>query len=59
MGHSETTQAEEYVKLLDEANYRKEIAGNIGLGFDLRTETAPVDRIVRRESKRVEEAKAA
>lgn len=59
MGHAETNQTEEYVKLLDEVNYRKEIAENIGLGFDLRTETSPIVRIVRRKSKRTEVAIAA
>jgi hypothetical protein len=35
MGHSETNQTEEYVKLLDEAVYRREVADSIGLGFEL------------------------
>ncbi len=59
MGHAESTQTEEYVKLLDEVKFRKEIAENIGLGFDLRTETSPIVRIVRKKSKRVEVKKAA
>jgi integrase len=59
MGHAETSQTEEYVKLFDEVKYRKEIAECIGLGFELRTETSPIVRIVRRKSKRVETAIAA
>jgi integrase len=53
MGHSETNQTEEYVKLFDEVAYRKEVADSIGLGFALLPEK-PIVRNVRRKSVRVE-----
>lgn len=53
MGHSETNQTEEYVKLFDEVVYRREVADSIGLGFDVLPEK-PIVRNVRRKSARVE-----
>jgi len=53
MGHSETNQTEEYVKLFDEVVYRREVADSIGLGFVLLAEK-PIVRNVRRKSVRVE-----
>jgi integrase len=35
IGHSETDQTEQYVKLFDEVVYRKEVADSFGLGFEL------------------------
>ena len=51
MGHSETNQTEEYMKLFDEVAYRREVADSIGLGFDLLAEK-PIVRNVRRKSVR-------
>jgi hypothetical protein len=34
-GISESYQTEEYVKLLDEVEYRRQVADSIGLGFEL------------------------
>jgi hypothetical protein len=45
MGHSETNQTDEYVKLFDEVAYRKEVADSIGLGFALLPQK-PMVRIV-------------
>ncbi len=53
MGHAETNQTEEYVKLFDEVVYRREVADSIGLGFALLPEK-PIVRNVRRKSVRVE-----
>ena len=53
MGHSETNQTEEYVKLFDEVVYRREVADSIGLGFVLLAEK-PIVRNVRRKPVRVE-----
>jgi hypothetical protein len=53
MGHSETNQTEEYVKLFDEVVYRREVADTIGLGFELLSEK-PIVRNVRRKSVKVE-----
>jgi integrase len=53
MGHSETNQTEEYVKLFDEVVYRREVADTIGLGFELLPEK-PIVRNVRRKSVKVE-----
>ncbi len=53
MGHSETNQTEEYVKLFDEVVYRREVADSTGLGFVLLAEK-PIVRNVRRKSVRVE-----
>jgi hypothetical protein len=58
MGHSETNQTEEYVKLFDEGVYRQEVADSIGLGFELLPEK-PIVRNVRRKSAKVEVAVAA
>ena len=58
MGHSETNQTEEYVKLFDEVVYRTEVAGSIGLGFEILPEK-PIVRNVRRKSVRVEAGVAA
>jgi hypothetical protein len=35
MGHAKTNQTEEYVKLFDEVEYRRQVADSIGMGFDL------------------------
>lgn len=53
MGHAESNQTEEYVKLSDEVVYRSDIADRIGLGFELLPEK-PIVRIVRRKSVKVE-----
>jgi integrase len=53
MGHSETNQTEEYVKLFDEVDYREEVADSVGLGFELLREK-PIVRNVRRKSVKVE-----
>ena len=58
MGHSETNQTEEYVKLFDEVYYRKEVADSIGLGFEILPEK-PIVRNVRKKSARVEAGVAA
>ncbi len=58
MGHSETNQTEEYVKLFDEVAYRKEVADSIGLGFEVLPEKSIV-RNVRRKPVRVEVGVAA
>jgi integrase len=52
MGHSETNQTEEYVKLFDEVDYRREVSDSIGMGFELRPEK-PIVRNVRRKSVKV------
>jgi len=49
MGHAKSNQTEEYVKLFDEVEYRREVADSIGLGFELRPEK-PIVRNVRRKS---------
>ena len=54
MGHSETNQTEEYVKLFDEVVYRQEVADSIGLGFEVSPERFPIVRNVRRKSVKVE-----
>ncbi len=53
MGHSETNQTEEYVKLFDEVEYRRGVADTIGLGFELLPEK-PIVRNVRRKSVKLE-----
>jgi integrase len=53
MGHSETNQTEEYVKMFDEVVYRREVVDTIGLGFELLPER-PIVRNVRRKSVKVE-----
>ena len=53
MGHAESNQTEEYVKLSVEVVYRSDIADRIGLGFELLPEK-PIVRIVRRKSVKVE-----
>jgi integrase len=58
MGHSEANQTEEYVKLFDEVDYRRQVADSIGIGFDLLPEK-PIVRNVRRKSVRVEVGVAA
>jgi hypothetical protein len=58
MGHAETNQTEEYVKMFDENAYRREVADSIGLGFELAPEK-PIVRNVRRKSVRVEVGVAA
>ena len=58
MGHSETSQTEEYVKLFDEVAYRKEFAESIGMGFTLLPGKSIV-RNVRKKSVRVEVGVAA
>lgn len=54
MGHSESNQTEEYVKLFDEAVYRKEVTDSIGIGFELSPEKAPIVRNVRRKQSKNE-----
>jgi len=49
MGHSESNQTEEYVKMFDEVVYRKELADSVGIGFDLLPEKTPIVRNVRRK----------
>ena len=49
MGHAKSNQTEEYVKLFDEVEYRREVVDSIGLGFELRPER-PIVRNVRRKS---------
>jgi integrase len=58
MGHSESNQTEEYVKLFDEVDYRREVADSIGIGFELLPEKSPIVRNVRRKSVKVEVAMA-
>jgi integrase len=53
MGHSESNQTEEYVKLFDEVDYRREMADSIGIGFEIRPEK-PIVHNVRRKSVKVE-----
>jgi integrase len=53
MGHAETNQTEEYVKLFDEVVYRREVADSIGLGFDILPEK-PIVRNVRKKTVKVE-----
>jgi integrase len=48
MGHAETNQTEEYVKLFDEVVYRREVADSIGLGFEVLPEK-PIVRNVRKK----------
>lgn len=49
MGHAKSSQTEEYIKLFDEVEYRREVADGIGIGFELRPEQ-PIVRNVRRKS---------
>ena len=49
MGHAKSSQTEEYIKLFDEVEYRREVADSVGLGFELRPEK-PIVRNVRRKS---------
>jgi integrase len=58
MGHAESNQTEEYVKLFDEVDYRREVADSIGIGFELLAEKPPIVRNVRRKSVKVEVAMA-
>jgi hypothetical protein len=58
MGHSETNQTEEYVKLFDEVVYRREVADSIGMGFDVLPEK-PIVRKVRRKLLRADVGVAA
>jgi hypothetical protein len=58
MGHAKTNQTEEYVKLFDEVEYRRQVADSIGMGFDLLPEKLIV-RNVRRKSGKVEVGVAA
>jgi len=58
MGHAKSTQTEEYIKLFDEVEYRREIADTVGMGFELDEKTLIV-RNVRKKSARVEVEKAA
>jgi len=53
MGHSETNQTEEYVKMFDEVAYRREVADSVGLGFEVLPEK-PIVRNVRKKSVKVE-----
>ena len=53
MGHAEANQSEEYVKLIDDVAYRREVADSIGLGFELALEELVV-RNVRKKSVKVE-----
>jgi len=48
MGRAKSNQTEEYVKLFDEMEYRREVVDSIGLGFELRPEK-PIVRNVRRK----------
>jgi integrase len=48
MGHSETNQTEEYVKLFDEVVYRRDVTDGIGLGFHILPEK-PIVRNVRKK----------
>jgi integrase len=56
MGHAESDQTEEYVKLFDEVDYRREVADRIGIGFELLAQKPPIVRGVRRKSVKVEVA---
>jgi hypothetical protein len=58
MGHAETNQSEEYMKLFDEGVYRREVGDSIGLGFEVQPEK-PIVRNARRKSVRVEVGVAA
>jgi hypothetical protein len=58
MGHSESNQTEEYVKLFDEVTYRREVTDSIGIGFELLPEKPPIVRNVCRKSVKVEMAMA-
>jgi hypothetical protein len=58
MGHAKTSQTEEYVKLFDEVEYRREVADTIGMGFNLLPEK-PIVRIVRKKSVKIEMEKVA
>ncbi len=53
MGHAKTSQTEEYVKLFDEVEYRREVADTIGMGFSLLPEK-PIVRNVRKNRKDIE-----
>ena len=55
MGHAESNQTEEYVKLFDEVVYRREVADSIGLGFEIMPEK-PIVRNVRKKSVKLEVA---
>lgn len=59
LGHSNKTVTDEYVKLFDEVDYRKEMADRIGLGLELPREERPIVRNVRRKSDKVEVGVAA
>ena len=50
LGHSESNQTEEYVKMCDEAVYRREVADSVGIGFELLPEKTLIVRTVRRKS---------
>jgi integrase len=54
LGHSNKTITDEYTKLGEEADYRREAAASVGLGFKL-----PVVRTVRRKSTSVQTGVAA
>lgn len=58
MGHAKSTQTEEYIKLFDEMEYRREIADTVGMGFEL-DEKPLIVRNVRKKSAKVEVEKAA
>jgi integrase len=58
VGHAKTNQTEEYVKLFDEAEYRREVADTIGLGFNLLPEK-PIVRNVRKKLVKTEMEKVA
>jgi integrase len=58
MGHAKTNQTEEYVKLFDEVEYRRQVADSIGMGFDLLPEK-PIVRNVRKKLVKMEMQKVA
>jgi integrase len=58
MGHAKTSQTEEYVKLFDEVEYRRQVADSVGMGFDLLPEK-PIVRNVRKKLVKMEMQKVA
>jgi len=48
MGHAKTNQTEEYVKLFDEVEYRRQVADSIGMGFDLLPEKPIVRNVCKK-----------
>jgi hypothetical protein len=58
MGHAKTSQTEEYVKLFDEVEYRRQVADSVGMGFDLLPEK-PIVRNVRKKLVKMDMQKVA